>query len=73
LSAKSALSIGAGLSGAFAGNIAPLVMWLCSPALAHASGQIFESQGGRISDSRTLAFPAALWPMYLCGRNVFHS
>jgi hypothetical protein len=69
LSAKSALSIGAGLSGAFAGNIAPLVMWLCSPALAHASGQIFESQGGRISE----AFPAALWPVYLCGRNVFHS
>jgi allantoicase len=30
-------------------NVAPLVVWLGSPASAHVSGQIFESQGGRIS------------------------
>mgnify|MGYP006194262745 FL=1 len=30
-------------------NVAPLVVWLGSPASAHVSGQVFESQGGRIS------------------------
>ena len=30
-------------------NVAPLVVWLASPASAHVSGQVFESQGGRIS------------------------
>jgi NAD(P)-dependent dehydrogenase (short-subunit alcohol dehydrogenase family) len=30
-------------------NVAPLVVWLGSPLSAHVSGQVFESQGGRIS------------------------
>ncbi|MNT32437.1 putative short-chain type dehydrogenase/reductase [compost metagenome] len=30
-------------------NVAPLVVWLGSSASAHVSGQVFESQGGRIS------------------------
>lgn len=30
-------------------NVAPLVVWLGSEASAHVSGQLFESQGGRIS------------------------
>lgn len=30
-------------------NVAPLVVWLGSAESAHVSGQIFESQGGRIS------------------------
>lgn len=30
-------------------NVAPLVVWLGSEASGHVSGQVFESQGGRIS------------------------
>lgn len=30
-------------------NVAPLVVWLGSPQSAHVTGQVFESQGGRIS------------------------
>ncbi|MFT3759218.1 SDR family oxidoreductase [Thauera sp.] len=30
-------------------NVAPLVVWLGSEASSHVSGQVFESQGGRIS------------------------
>ena len=30
-------------------NVAPLVVWLCSPQSAHVTGKVFESQGGRIS------------------------
>ncbi|HYQ53009.1 SDR family oxidoreductase [Pseudomonas sp. NPDC089396] len=41
------------LDGSFdawaADNVAPLVVWLGSEASGHVSGQLFESQGGRIS------------------------
>ncbi|MNJ58633.1 short chain dehydrogenase [compost metagenome] len=30
-------------------NVAPLVVWLGSELSGHVSGQVFESQGGRIS------------------------
>lgn len=30
-------------------NTAPLVAWLCSPASAHVSGEVFELLGGRLS------------------------
>lgn len=30
-------------------NVAPLVVWLCSPASARVSGRVFEAQGGQIS------------------------
>ena len=30
-------------------NVAPLVVWLGSAESGHVSGQLFESQGGRIS------------------------
>ncbi|MGR5471377.1 beta-ketoacyl-ACP reductase, partial [Vibrio astriarenae] len=30
-------------------NVAPLVVWLGSTESSHVTGQIFESQGGRIS------------------------
>lgn len=30
-------------------NVAPLVVWLCSPQSAHVSGRVFESMGGQLS------------------------
>jgi NAD(P)-dependent dehydrogenase (short-subunit alcohol dehydrogenase family) len=30
-------------------NVAPLVVWLCSPLSAHVSGKIFEVEGGKLS------------------------
>lgn len=30
-------------------NVAPLVVWLCSPESAHVSGRVFEAQGGQVS------------------------
>ncbi len=31
------------------GNVAPIVVWLCSAASAHVSGQVFEVEGGKLS------------------------
>ncbi|HEY0913989.1 MAG TPA: SDR family oxidoreductase [Solimonas sp.] len=30
-------------------NVAPLVVWLCSPLSAHVSGKVFEVEGGKVS------------------------
>ena len=30
-------------------NVAPLVVWLCSPLSAHVSGKVFEVEGGKLS------------------------
>ncbi|WP_020649945.1 SDR family oxidoreductase [Solimonas variicoloris] len=30
-------------------NVAPLVVWLCSPQSAHVSGKVFEVEGGKVS------------------------
>lgn len=30
-------------------NVAPLVVWLCSPQSAHVNGRVFEAQGGKVS------------------------
>src|SRR5699024_2367312 len=30
-------------------NVAPIVVWLCSPASAKVSGRVFEAQGGELS------------------------
>jgi len=30
-------------------NVAPVVAWLCSPASAHVTGQLFEVEGGKLS------------------------
>lgn len=30
-------------------NIAPLVVWLCSPGSAHVTGRVFELEGGKLS------------------------
>jgi NAD(P)-dependent dehydrogenase (short-subunit alcohol dehydrogenase family) len=30
-------------------NVAPLVVWLCSPLSAHVSGKMFEVEGGKVS------------------------
>lgn len=30
-------------------NVAPLVVWLCSPLSAHISGKVFEVEGGKVS------------------------
>jgi NAD(P)-dependent dehydrogenase (short-subunit alcohol dehydrogenase family) len=31
------------------GNVAPLVVWLCSPLSAGVSGKVFEVEGGKLS------------------------
>jgi NAD(P)-dependent dehydrogenase (short-subunit alcohol dehydrogenase family) len=31
------------------GNVAPLVVWLCSPLSAKVSGKVFEVEGGKLS------------------------
>ncbi|MGH8444130.1 MAG: SDR family oxidoreductase [Solimonas sp.] len=30
-------------------NVAPLIVWLCSPLSAHVSGKVFEVEGGKLS------------------------
>ena len=30
-------------------NVAPLVVWLCSPLSAHVTGRVFEAEGGKLS------------------------
>jgi NAD(P)-dependent dehydrogenase (short-subunit alcohol dehydrogenase family) len=32
-----------------AGNVSPIVVWLCSPLSAHVTGRVFESAGGQLS------------------------
>ena len=29
-------------------NVAPIVVWLCSPLSAHVSGKVFEVEGGKL-------------------------
>ncbi len=36
-------------------NVAPLVVWLCSPLSADVTGNVFEVEGGKISSRRRLA------------------